>query len=818
MFKKLLSLSLLLCGLSGTTQNLPTINSYTVDTLCDGDFIAKFLTITIEDLDGDSTYIDPFLITTTNGFIDYQVGFTVVEPAYSPGATLRTFEIYGSANFGLPSGVNIESVNIDVAGNVTNDGSTAILNVPDVPVYGMIDVSFTQNPIYVCSNAQLIDLTQFAVNPSGEWAWANEAWQSSDNYSVTNAFSPKTAYKVFNDEGASGYFLEYTITNSAGCSNYSNAEVLFDIAPTIAMVTSPSTCLGATGGASATITGTSPYNVNWTNGFSESLTGIPVSQISNVSSGVYYINVKDANGCKSVGKANISDADFTVTETISAVLCAGVPGTIDLSIGLATGSVSSIFWSNGQTTSTLNAPAGEYSVEIHSSSNCNYFGTFEIPDSALNVDLNTAWGNSQCFSSPDGIIDITTFGGTGSYTWNWTKNMSPFSSMEDLNNIEGGVYECTVMDVGSSCSLTWSKTIENYNNVFLYVDKLKKSTCGNNDGEIDIMVDTIWGEIPTFYQWSSGTTGEDLIGVPSGDYTLTYTDQTGCTNYLTVNVKNEKPYQPQVCLLTVDSSLTYNQIVWEKVPGMNISGFNVYRETSTFGNFEKVSERPYALESFFMDNAASPIDRSWRYNITTYDACGGESYPSFIHKTIHTVANSTNGTDFTITWDDYEGINYSSVDLKRFDDTNGWQVIGTYAPGANSAPDTPPVLSGLDYIVSFNLSQTCQSTKATDYNSSRSNRTTSAFNPGGSTLELDDELIGEIKIYPNPARSIVTVFVENPELFELIVLSDINGKIINSTIISDTNSFVDMEELSNGIYLISLVSDDKVINHKVIKE
>ncbi len=44
---------------------------------------------------------------------------------------------------------------------------------------------------------------------------------------------------------------------------------------------------------------------------------------------------------------------------------------------------------------------------------------------------------------------------------------------------------------------------------------------------------------------------------------------------------------------------------------------------------------------------------------------------------------SNNGTDVDIAWDDYEGITYTSIDLMRFDDVNGWQNVTTLPIGTN---------------------------------------------------------------------------------------------------------------------------------------
>jgi hypothetical protein len=488
---------------------------------------------------------------------------------------------------------------------------------------------------------------------------------------------------------------------------------------------------------------------------------------------------------------------------------------IDLTVS-APGTVESITWSNGAITEDITTGPGEYSVHILTDNNCNFFGTYTIIDSSLKVKLENYESNwSDCISAPMGYFDITTSGGDGTYTWDWSHNGSFFSNAEDISNLAGGIYTCTVED-GSGCSLSWSKTISNYNNVYLYVNEVQHPTCGNTDGSIDVVID-IFGDVPSSYSWSNGATSVDLTGVAAGNYILTYADQAGCVGYLNVKLINEKPYQPTICLLTVDTSLIYNMVVWEKDPTQNIEGFNIYRETSTYSIFEKVAQRPYDLESFFQDNDASPVDRSWRYYLTTYDACGAESQPSFVHKTIHVVANTDDLVDYELFWDNYEGIGYSSIDLFRFDDVNGWTLVDNLPYGTNTYADTPPVISGLDYMVSFNLTDPCTSTKAQDHNSSRSNKTASVFNPGGSTAEIVDADLGYISIYPNPANSFVILHLDNPELFQTYEVLDLNGKVIATEQVLTNKNEIDLTNMANGIYMIRLVSDSKIIVEKFVK-
>lgn len=797
MFKKLLFVCGLFLGTISISQDLPLLVSYEVDTICELDYGYGVYNLVVQDDNNDSTYI---VVTGMDPILAWA---NVIVPAtYDSGSPFRTFQIeIGTSSPPLP-GVTLGFLNIEIYGSGSDVGyTTETLNGIGVRQGPIVTSDFSS--VVFCSNGNPVDAAPF-VDPDGG------VLEYADGTQLTH-FDPEFFYS---DPGDG---IVYIYTDAYGCENSIMDYPSIGAAPTVFVNANSSTCGNADGSAIASITGdVMDFDVYWTTGFSENVTGTSI--VNNLSSGTYYVNVEDIYGCKAVGIAQISDGDLDVNENIiqpESCYHQSFNGSIDIDIFSTNGTVDYIFWSNGQTTEDItNLAAGDYTVEIHTDMGCHGFYTFNVPapaDLGINIDNIIP---ADCFAT-DGMgnsaIQITSWGGSGDYSWDWSNG----ATTEDIGPIPAGIYTCTITDNVYGCTWSWTKALEDVNAPQVYFDNVVQAECNVPNGSVDA---SIWSPATVISMaWNNGFLTEDLANVPAGTYELTVTDINGCVGSNQIVIPSAKPYQPSICLLTVDTSLIYNMVVWEKDVNQDIAGFNVYRETSTFGVFEKVATRPEGLESFFQDNIASPVDRSWRYYITSYDDCGNESFGSFVHKTIHVVSNTSDGTNYDLSWDDYEGISYSTVDVFRFDATNGWSNIANLPYGDNTHVDVPPVVAGLDYMVSFNLSDPCTSTKAQDHNSSRSNKTNTAFGPGGSTLEIEDEELGYISIYPNPTSDLVTLHIDQPDLFQKYEITNLNGELISSDIIYSNNTTVSTENLAAGVYLVRLISFDKIIVEKLVK-
>ncbi len=87
-------------------------------------------------------------------------------------------------------------------------------------------------------------------------------------------------------------------------------------------------------------------------------------------------------------------------------------------------------------------------------------------------------------------------------------------------------------------------------------------------------------------------------------------------------------------------------------------------------------------------------------------------------------------------------------------------------------------------------------------------------NTGGVSTEVPSLIKPKIAIYPNPSSGEFTVEGDNIQQIEIF---DLTGRTIYKTIfINETKQSIDLSKQSNGIYLISIISNKEVVVKKVV--
>ncbi len=194
----------------------------------------------------------------------------------------------------------------------------------------------------------------------------------------------------------------------------------------------------------------------------------------------------------------------------------------------------SITWSTGETgvTSINNLSAGYYDVEvIDNLTGCSRIAIINItePDPLLASLTSTA---VDCNGDASGSLELSVNGGTEPYTYAWDNG----ESTADLQNVPAGTYSLTITDDnGCSTSLSGEVT-EPFQALGSSIEHSEISCNDASDASVDV---DVWGGTPFYtYAWSNGSSSQDLTNVPAGTYTVSITDNNGCSMTQSVDISN----------------------------------------------------------------------------------------------------------------------------------------------------------------------------------------------------------------------------------------------------------------------------------------
>mgnify|MGYP000197162666 CR=1 FL=1 len=317
---------------------------------------------------------------------------------------------------------------------------------------------------------------------------------------------------------------EVVITDNNGCifsSSYSVISASSGILLTA--TTTGDNCANNSGAINLTVSGgTSPYTYQWSNG--------PTTQdMNNLSYGPYTVVVTDANGCSETATyavqstGNINPSNVVITPET----CGNSNGGINLSFA-GPGQPNQYLWSNGATTQDItNVPAGWYWVQMSTTfgpgGGCTVMDSFFVASTQGTLSIDSLIVTHETCSSGNAAINAYISGGTAPYSYQWSNG----STTEDLSGVSAGTFALVVTD-NNGCESTLSEEILNLTYGFgVSASIIANEQCGDASGAIDVTISG--GSAPYIYLWNNGATTEDLSGLNGGTYSLTITDNNGCS-------------------------------------------------------------------------------------------------------------------------------------------------------------------------------------------------------------------------------------------------------------------------------------------------
>ena len=407
---------------------------------------------------------------------------------------------------------------------VTVTDNTGCTSSASVSLTAPPPFSISLNPVNPICNGGTGSIT---ATPSGGFSPYTYAWSSGATGSTATGL-PAGNYTV-------------TITDSKGCNNTATATLTAPAAMTATATITDVNCAGAnTGKITLNITnGTAPYTFNWSNNST-------TNPAQNLTAGNYTVTVTDASGCTFTSSYTVSEpSPITINITNQNPTCSGANnGSLTAT---ATGGTAPLTysWSSGSNTAiAANLIAGNYTVTVTDAKGCTKTAQATLTDaSAINVNLQIT--PISCSGMNDGSAFVAPTGGSGIASIQWSNGQSGNS----ISNLSTGTYTVSVTD-NSGCIKTESFSLLDPLPMVLTFAKNNVSCFNGSDGNINLTVTN--GAAPYSYNWSNGSTASSLPNLSSGSYSVTVTDNKGCTATSSVLVSQPTQIQSQV---TSDSVL-----------------------------------------------------------------------------------------------------------------------------------------------------------------------------------------------------------------------------------------------------------------------
>jgi len=412
---------------------------------------------------------------------------------------------------GLAGGVYYV-VATDNNGCQIRDSITVAQPAPLVVTYAVTDIS--------CFNANdgAINVTVTGGTSPYSFIWSNGA----TTQSLSNL--------------AGGTYSE-TVTDAHNCSAVISVNVInpAQIIPQFGVKNL--NCFGDTSGAiNLSVSGGTPgYSYIWS-------TTATTANIANLLPGTYYVTITDSRNC--------SIADSAIVNTPGALYTSGILKNVSCH-GLCDGTILttpyggtlpySFQWSNGPSTeNVIQLCGGSYYLTVTDANGCQVASLYIIHEPAQLTDSIVATPVS-CFGNCDGAVAAVPVGGTKPYQYLW----NDFSNDSVQTGLCAGRYTLLLTD-SNGCHLSDTITLAKPGQI-LVTGTVSNVVC--NGGTTGAVALTVTGGVsPYTFNWSNGSTSQNLSNAGGGAATVTVTDAHSCSQVTTFNIGEPAAIHPTVSI------------------------------------------------------------------------------------------------------------------------------------------------------------------------------------------------------------------------------------------------------------------------------
>ncbi len=297
--------------------------------------------------------------------------------------------------------------------------------------------------------------------------------------------------------------------------------------------------------------GVAPFTYEWSNGENtQTITGLAL--------GEYEVTVTDAEGNTDTDIATVF-GPFAAMEVKTSSNFATCDSSMDGKVNAEAkgGYMPYTFTWEDEAGNTYDGAlvdglmAGTYSLTVTDANGCSITGEETIETSPEGIWIMTTVSNINCNGDGNGTAYANAMSGQPPYTYEWSDPV--MQNTQTATNLDGGIYFVTVTDANGCSGVERAKVLEPL--PLILTSNITSSDCEEDNGMINTFLEN--GNYPVEYIWSDGQTGTTATDLAPGSYSVTATDEDGCTAVLS-NLIVEDDCIPFTCAADA-GSLTANQ-------------------------------------------------------------------------------------------------------------------------------------------------------------------------------------------------------------------------------------------------------------------
>ena len=678
-----------------------------------------------------------------------------------------------------------------------NNGSTAAI----LPITTSGSYSYTITNAAGCSATSTAAVVQINPVPTVTSVLGNNAVCMGSNTTYTNAttggvwssanpnIASVSAAGQINGLQAGSSTINYTVTNSFGCSTIASKTIVVNPIPSAITQVNGNTTF-CTGG-SVTLVAPPADNYLWSN--SATTQNITVNTSGN------YSVTASLSGCTGTSipvTVTVNALPSTTITSSATALCPGATATLSVP------TAATYLWSNGAITPSIaTATPGSYSVTVTNAAGCTATSApVAITASTVPTVSVTPNGPVAFCAGGNVVLNSTASAGT-TYLW------SNGATTPNITAAASGVYFVTVTNA-AGCQASSNNIVVNAQQTFTAsaIALSPTTVCAGTPV-------TLVASPGSSYLWSNGATTQGVNVTAGGPITVTVTNASGCTGTsapisvtvlpvpnATINAGGPLTFcQGGSVNLTATGGTSYIWSTGANTAALSANASGIYVVTVTAANGCTDSEQatvtvnavPSANVVMDGNSVLCPGET------LTLSAAPGNTYAWTTGASTSEITVSTAGT---------YGVVVTSANGCS---ANSGNIILTAGNASASTLDVTALdaytLNGVEYTTAGTYTQVIQNEAGCD--------STITLNLT-LTVGIDDLNAVVYEVYPNPTADQFTI-AASQAVNGAFSIQDAQGKIVKEGLMTGVSTTVDINEVARGIYFLRIAESSEAI--RIIK-